>query len=260
MKNKDKVDISFVMACKGSRRYEDFGTNFVSSIYELAKGSGYTFEIIISHPNKIDDDRVIWLEEKENLGPSVAFNNCAKISKGSYLALCIDDHVATGDIFGAIDFLKSDLFKDRKYKITTLSGGLLDILTFVEERPTHPHLLDSENVFNMPRFHVMPFPIIERETYENLLGGYILHPKTWGMGDWYLGAFLFHNEEPGIQYNAAKYQFLPNDPRTPEPQKQSFPHVYNSIYKLIKNYKKGMDYVYDAGIEAYNPKDDIPEA
>ena len=66
MKNENKVDISFLMS--SIKRYEDFGINFVSSIYQLSKGSKYTFEIIISHPDKIDDDRVIWLEEKENLG------------------------------------------------------------------------------------------------------------------------------------------------------------------------------------------------
>ena len=63
MKNEDKVDISFLMS--SIKRYEDFGINFVSSIYQLSKGSEYTFEIIISHPDKIDDDRVIWLEKKK---------------------------------------------------------------------------------------------------------------------------------------------------------------------------------------------------
>ena len=77
MKNEDKVDISFLMS--SIKRYEDFGINFVSSIYQLSKGSKYTFEIIISHPDKIDDDRVIWLEEKENLGQEVAFNNLSLI-------------------------------------------------------------------------------------------------------------------------------------------------------------------------------------
>ncbi len=252
MKNENKVDISFLMS--SIKRYEDFGTNFVSSIYELAKESKYTFEIIVSHPNKIDDDRVVWLEEKENLGQEVAFNNCARISKGDYLAVCVDDHFAGGDVFGVIDFLKSDLFKDRKYKVTTLAGGLSDEITFVEPKPTHINLLDRENVFGMPRFHVMPFPIVERETYKDLLGDYVMHPKLWSMADWYLGAFLYYNDEPGIQYNGAKYHRLPNDPMTPQHKMPDFHITYNSIYKLIKNYKKGMDYVYDIECDVYNPK------
>ena len=252
MKNENKVDISFLMS--SIKRYEDFGTNFVSSIYELAKESKYTFEIIVSHPNKIDDDRVIWLEEKENLGQEVAFNNCARISKGDYLAVCVDDHFAGGDVFGVIDFLKSDLFKDRKFKITTLAGGLTDEITFVEEGPTHRNLLQAENVFSMPRFHVTPFPIVERSTYENLLGEHIMHPKLWSMADWYLGAFLYYNGEQAIQYNGAKYHRLPNDPMTVQSELKDFSITYNSVYKLIKNYKKGMDYVYDIECDIYKLK------
>jgi glycosyltransferase involved in cell wall biosynthesis len=252
MKNEGRVDISFLMS--SIKRYEDFGINFVSSIYELAKESKYTFEIIISHPNKIDDDRVVWLEEKENFGQEVAFNNCAKISKGDYLFICVDDHIATGDIFGVIDFLNSDLFKDRKYKITTLAGGMTDDITFVEHSPSHPHLLDEENIFNMPRFHVTPFPVVERSTYENLLGGHIMHPKLWSMADWYLGAFLYYNGEQAIQYNGAKYHRLPNDPMTAQSELKDFSITYNSIYKLIKNYKKGMDYVYGIECDIYKPK------
>jgi glycosyltransferase involved in cell wall biosynthesis len=248
---KNKVDASFLMS--SIKRYEDFGEKFVSSIYEIAKNKNYTFEIIISHPQKIDDERVIWINEEENLGQEVAFNNCAKISKGDYLFICVDDHIATGDIFGVIDFLNSDLFKDRKYKTTTLAGGMTDDITFVEHSPSHPYLLDEENTFNMPRFHVMPFPVVKRSTYKNLLGGYMMHPKLWSMADWYLGAFLFFNGEPGLQYNGAKFESLPHDPGGPQQGKPDFKVTYNSVYKLIKNYKKGENYVYDIDCQLYNP-------
>lgn len=235
---------SFLIAT--NRPYNEYAMKVVDS---LCSYNSHEFEIIVCSPNPISDNRIKWVEDKYHSGQSLAFFEAYQASIGEYIYILVDDHVVTGDIFGAIDFIEKNC---GKYKITTLAGGVSDEITKTERSPTFPYFLEKTgNLFNLPDFHVMPFPISKRDTIENLLDGYIFHPRLKTMHDWYLGAFLFLNGEPGLQYNGAKlHKFIDFpaskiDPITHRPDSRFFGESYINNYRLIKNYKPGMKYVYD---------------
>jgi len=244
--------LSFLITSK--RNYENFAKKTVDSIYEIK--TDIPFEIVICHPNEIKDDRITWIKDNEMKGPSNGFHLAYKKSQGEYVFICVDDAIIKGDIFGVIDFLNSKVFEFRKFKITTLAGifpnGTTNKLTKFERTPTHPKFLNlSNNFINAPDFNVMCFPIASRETIENKLGGFIFHPRIKTCHDWWLGAFLAMNDEIGIQYNNAKLigcsnkdEFL-TDPIINRKASKYFGESYINTYRIIKNYKKGMPYVYD---------------
>jgi len=246
-------DFSFLISSK--RDYGTHARRTVDSIFELK--TDYSFEVIVCHPDEIKDDRVKWVKDDKLIGANYAFNLALLNSCGRYVSICVDDCVVKGDIFGSINFLESELFKDRKFKITTLSAmssyGSTNEVTNFEKKPKHKDVLVAMDCYLIPpSFNVMCFPIISRETIEKELGGFIFHPRIKSGHDWWLGAFLQMNDEPGIQYNNAKFFSLgtPNklkfDPIIREPCASFLGESYVNTYRLIKNYKKGMPYVYDS--------------
>lgn len=243
-------DVSFLIATK--RNYENYAKRFIDSLYEIR--TNYSFEIIICSPEKISDNRVIWIEDDKKCGASYAYNLAAQKSSGKFLFICVDDALILGDIFGAIDFLKSDLFKNREYKITTLAGGITDELTRPEPSPRHPKYLNlTNNYTNYPNdCIVMCFPIMSRDTFINKFDQNIWHPRVKICHDWWLGAFLAMNGEPGIQYNGAKFLIAKSnsdefvyDQIIERHTPKYFGESYVNTYRLMKNYKKGLPYVYD---------------
>lgn len=241
-------DISFIMA--SNRPYIEFAKNFVDSIYNIK--TKYNFEIVICHPEKIEDERIKWIKDDKCIGSSYAFDLALKSSIGKYISVCVDDAVVIGNIFDSIDFLESELFSNRRFKITTLAGGMTDELTKPEPHPTYPtYLHKTNNYTNFPDCNVMCFPIVLKETIEKELGGFLFHPRIKICHDWWLGAFLAFNDEMGIQFNHAKFLIRPNnnefklDPILNHNYPRFFGESYVNTYRLMKNYKKGMPYVYD---------------
>lgn len=251
--------ISFIIASK--RPYEQYAKNFVDNLCN--SNHSKNFEIVICHPNIIDDNRIIYVEDDKRIGSSYAYNKAFEHSTGDYISVCIDDGILLGDIFSVIDFLESDLFSNRKFKITTLAGGLTDELTRPEPQPTYPeYLIKTNNYTTFPtNCNVACFPIVKRETIEKYLGS-LWHPRIKIAHDWWLGSFLALNDEPIIQYNAAKFEISSNssefiiDPILKVASPRFFGESYVNTYRLIKNYKIGMNYVYDTE-EDYLSEDKI---
>ena len=245
-------DFSFLISSK--RDYDTFAKKTVDSIFKLK--TDYLFEVIVCHPKEVKDNRVKWIKDDKLIGANYSFNLAFVNSCGRYVSVCVDDCVVKGDIFGSIKFLQSELFKDRKFKITTLAamlpGGFTDELTTFEKESKHKDVLVAMDCYlTPPSFNVMCFPILSRETVEKELGGFIFHPRIKSGHDWWLGAFLQMNDELGIQYNNAKFFNLgpPNklkfDSIIQEDSSNFLGESYVNTYRLIKNYKKGMPYVYD---------------
>jgi hypothetical protein len=245
-------DFSFLISSK--RDYDTHARKTVDSIFELK--TDYSFEVIVCHPDEIKDDRIKWIKDDKLIGANYSFHLALLNSCGRYVSICVDDCAVRGDIFGSINFLESELFKDRKFKITTLSAmpfyGFTNEVTLFEGKPKHKDVLVAMDCYLIPpRFNVMCFPILSRETIEKELGGFIFHPRIKSGHDWWLGAFLHMNDEPGIQYNNAKFFSLGSsnslkfDPILREPCAKFLGESYVNTYRLIKNYKKGMAYVYD---------------
>lgn len=246
--------ISFIISSK--RNYENYAKKVVDCIYKM--DAIYSFEIIVCHPEEIQDERIKWVKDDKMIGSSYAWDLAYKNSCGDFIFTCVDDCSIIGNLFGAVDFLNSSAFKDRKFKITTLAamhhlGGYTNNLTKFERTPKHPKfLLLTNNYINLPDFNVMCFPIASRETIDKELGGCVFHPRVKVGQDWWLGAFLSMNDEIGIQYNNAKFIGKPNkvefsiDPIIRLPSAKFMGESYINTYRLIKNYKKGMPYIYDA--------------
>lgn len=246
--------ISFIISSK--RNYENYAKKVVDCIYKM--DAVYSFEIIVCHPEEIRDERIKWVKDDKIIGSSYAWDLAYKNSCGDFIFTCVDDCSIIGNLFGAVDFLDSSAFKDRKFKITTLAamhhlGGYTNDLTKFETTPKHSKfLLSTNNYIIAPDINVMCFPIASRETIDKELGGCVFHPRVRVGQDWWLGAFLAMNDEIGIQYNNAKFIGEPNqeglseDPILGGRRAKLMGESYINTYRLIKNYKKGMPYIYDA--------------
>lgn len=250
--------ISFIISSK--RNYENYAKKVVDCIYKM--DAVYPFEIVVCHPEEIQDERIKWVKDDKMIGSSYAWDLAYKNSCGDFIFTCVDDCSIIGNLFGVVDFLNSSAFKNRKFKITTLPGmhrlgaATQNNLTKFESTPKHPKfLLLTNNYINLPDFNVMCFPIASRETIDKELGGCVFHPRVKVGQDWWLGAFLAMNDEIGIQYNNAKFIGEPNqeeleelseDPILGKHRAKLMGESYINTYRLIKNYKKGMPYIYDA--------------
>jgi len=249
------MDFSFLIASK--KPYDDYARKSVDSI--CAIDTKLKYEIIICHQDEIRDSRVRWIKDDKLSGSCYAYNTCYKYSSGKYIFIFTDDAILHGDIYGTIDFLESDLFKNKKFKITTLPGMLRDKtspinITKFEKEPSYPDILKLTDCYIIcPPFNVPCFPIFSRETVDNFLGGILFHPSVKICHDWWLGAFLYFNGEPIVQYDKAliigdPILAIPHEDLILEDTKvKFFGESYVNTYRIIKNYFKGMPYVYDEG-------------
>jgi GT2 family glycosyltransferase len=85
------------------------------SLYDKLKNT--SFEIIIIDNNSSDEScayiknnypKIILIESKANLGFAKGNNETVKHAKGEYLLLINNDTIVLDDLFGVLDFLKSD--------------------------------------------------------------------------------------------------------------------------------------------------------
>jgi len=244
---------SFLIASK--RDYQSHAKKVVDSIIERCNGSD-DYEIVLCHKDTIDDDRVVFVKDDAMVGSSHAFNLAYSKSVGDYVYVCVDDGIVHGDLMGAADFLESNIFADRKIKITTLpavNGN--DVIRFERRTAINNqranrllHLTDSFT--DVYPFAVMCFPVIARESVEKYLDGYIFHPRIKNCGDWWLGAYLYINEEEGVQYNGARFTIAKNRDFHYDIVFQDYRckfggEAWINTYRLMKFYNHKLGYVYD---------------
>lgn len=242
-------DISFVIT--SIKPYNLFAKKVIDNIYKM--NGDIDFEVIVCHPDKVDDRRVRWIKDS-GTGNNHAINFAAKKTKSRYISFLSDDNLINGDLFGIVKFLDSKIFKNRKFKIATIPAGQTTEITKIERFPSFPKpLLATNNFFKLPDINVMCHPTLSIETLE-LLDGYVFHPYIKYFFDWWLGAYLFLNNENGLQYNGVTLSPIKNGPQYGYSvdkicgifQQKYFGESYVNIYRLIKNYTIGDKYVYDS--------------
>jgi len=180
------MDISFILPT--NREYDLFSKKVIDNINSL-NFMGKKFEIIVVSPNVIEGENVVFLKENElNKGCVGAYNAGYKISKGKYIILCSDDHFFDKNAPSIIDILKSDLYRNRKYKIICLPTNFHGSCLL-------PDYCESKSI-------IARYPVFERSTIENHLDGYIYHPKfKHHYPDHWLGFWLGEQGEDPIEYN-----------------------------------------------------------
>ena len=196
-------DITFLLP--SIKDYDSFGKKVVDSIYE--KDTDKLFEVIVCHPDHIDDNRVVYVKDNNRIGTTDALNNSVKYAKGEVIYSLTDDHTLTRDPFGAYEFLQSDTFKDRKFKVTTFPGGPNSGVSYAHYRK-HPDNSKLGTILNKLNCNidtnknsVMCFPIICKETLFKHLNRKIFNPNLKYLGDVWFGSFLKLNGEEGVQYD-----------------------------------------------------------
>ena len=244
MNNQTNYDISFLIASK--RPYTEYASKTVDSITLCVNNYSkpISYEVIVCHPEEVTDSRVKWVKDALCNGGNNAFNTAYSVSSGKYACVMVDDGDLTGNIAGILDVFQSEKMKKRKYKIMTLAGGTSDELTWLDPNPQYKEYLqhigtDTRGFTSL----VAPFPIVDRETVDNLMGGCIFRQDINIMGDMFLGMYLHMVEEPVIQYNAAKINIRNRnveerqvDPITGIRREKHFTESFVNMYKLLYNY------------------------
>lgn len=182
-------EISIIIAT--NRNHADYSKVVVDNINSL--GNRRSYEICVVSQEPTEGENVRWIEEKTRLGPIAAFNYAVDKSEGNYVVICVDDHVPVNRIDNAINFLESNFFDDRKYKITSLNPGAPCY------NPVRGDILgDSPIDFDVGRYPLLRFPIFDKQTLK-LLGGKIFHPAHYyHSSDIFLSYWLGKNGEPGV--------------------------------------------------------------
>lgn len=211
-------ELSFIVITNNPD-YKNYAKNVVESIHNVCTPSEYTYEILVCSPHEIQDSSVIYVEDEKGAdGSSVrAYNQAYKESKGRYIFILNDDHMIGKSALNAIEFLKSERFKERKYKVTSIGAGAgcnkwvstcVPSLAFLPPFPlseelSHPRFATTD------RYLIMGYPVFDRETVEKHFGGYLLNPKfKHHYADNWLPFWLGENgEEPLICDNTPLYPF-----------------------------------------------------
>jgi hypothetical protein len=184
------MDISFLIPT--IRPHDKFLSVVLNNIRSIP--TKYTYEICVYGPEKPADKDVVFFEEKERTGQLYGFNHMAKNCNGDYVIIMVDDHHFVNSFDLCIDFLKSDFFKNRKYKITSLNPG--DIVC----NPVKGQIMGDKPIdFDIPRFSICRFPVLAKSTMNDLLDGVVFPSVLKGSaGDNFLGGFLHKKGETCI--------------------------------------------------------------
>jgi glycosyltransferase involved in cell wall biosynthesis len=247
------VDVTILMV--SIKDYNNFGSKVVDAIY--SKDTDKTFEVIVCHPEHIDDKRVVHITDNKKTGATSALNHCVRYSKGDVIFAINDDNDPTHDLFGAYDFLQSGIFSDKKFRVATFPGGNSPQISYngpIASSSSCPgkEILDKLDCFvEVPRFPVMCYPIVDRETLVKHFDYCIFHPSLKYFGDIWLGGFLHLNGYEAHQYNGCFFRSIGGVdygssycPIMKQNTKQFELEAFVNLYRLFKHYRPGKPYNY----------------
>ena len=161
----------------------------------------YTYEILVVSFEEIKYKNVIWVEDKLKQPGHVvqAVNSLIPHSTGEYIIGLSDDHkLPNSKPLRVVEWLQSDAFKDRKYKVSGIgaSPGTLSALnrmtataipnislwyTNPERFPDHaafPEELKNPRFCSLEhRYLIVGYPVFERQTLMEHFGGYYFNPS-----------------------------------------------------------------------------------
>lgn len=189
------MNVSFIIATCRDIRYVN---KTIESINNLPQNK-YTYEILVYSPNEVIGKNVKWFREDMLRGPHYGFNFLINRSQGEYIYQLVDDMAIHSNGWNAIEFLESDIFKNRKYKITTLNTchepvRLAWPLGKLKREDANP------NDEWIPNHLCMRFPVIHREVIDKYFQKYFYHPELYyHQADAWMGYWIGETGEPGLE-------------------------------------------------------------
>ena len=196
-------DISFILPT--NRPFNEYGQHIVNDVHNIMEGEDYDYEVIVYSPEEpCKHPNIKWVEEKPDINSSaLGFNVGYKESCGKYVYTLTDYISISKSALKAIEFLESGVFKDRRFKVTSLIMEPINYATthmpVIGSRccpawantkihvnqpvgpavPTdlpwelcNPKYLKPEN-----KHSIMTHPVLDMDTVDNLMCGHILNPK-----------------------------------------------------------------------------------
>lgn len=190
-------DISFLIPT--NRPHSLYLNKTIESIERIDK-KNLTYEILVSSPFEDEDYGVVkFFIDEDNKGSIKPINYLASQSKGNIICVLVDDYTPSENLFSIVEFLNSELFENRKYKICSLSVSTPWGKIPPELVPTGVSNPITGEFLPHDRYYIVKFPVMDRNTY-NLLGKKIFHPHfIHHAADNYLAIYLGFMGEPTIE-------------------------------------------------------------
>lgn len=193
-------DVSFLIPT--NRPHHSHLNNVIESVKRL-DSLNFTYEFLVCSPHyDKDTEDVFFFKDYSNRGSILPINLLAEKAKGDFLTILTDDYLPSTNFFNIYNFLLSDTFSNRKFKITSPSVSVDGRVSAPPIRvpPSVPHPRINEEVkHNRP--YIMRFPTLTKETYK-LLGSKIFHPHfIHHAADNYLSLYLNHMGEDPIEFS-----------------------------------------------------------
>ena len=182
-------DISFLTLT--NRPYEEVAKVGIDSIKECLKAYPikYSAEFLICSPDEIKDENVAWVKDEINQSGNAGYciNKMFQHSKGKYIFALNDDYVFPDPKpLKAVEFLKSEVFNGKRFKVTSIGAGrgttcytgtCVPSLAFPPPYPLSEELKDPKYTQAPHRHLIMGYPVFERQTVLKELRAHLVNPS-----------------------------------------------------------------------------------
>lgn len=157
------MDLSFLLPSNTKDRdIKSFSSVTIDNINNLYGIKNYKYEILVYSPDEVTGENVRWIKETTfSDGCVAAYNALAKAATGKYLVQSGDDYTFDHNFHTAIDLLESSVYARRRFKMLVLGSD---------------NGLGSFMPAGYPKYTACRYPIIAKETVQNLMNGVMFHP------------------------------------------------------------------------------------
>jgi len=209
------MKVSFLLPT--NRDYAMFASNVVRNINETCS---FEKEILIYSPQEVHGENVKWFKEAPGgEGCVKGYNYLYKKSTGDFIVIVNDENgFRPGTIESCISFLASPFFLNRKLKVMSVGS---DIRSFPNSEETRRYTCIPTFGLTSRDYRVCGYPVFQRSTIEEHLGGYVFHPEfKHHYGDNYLPFYAGFIEEPindcptSSLIAVSKNEFITQQPHT----------------------------------------------
>ena len=197
------MDISFLI----STNRPELANVVIDYLNKIGSCEDYKYEICVFSPTTFGQRNVVNFHDKGG-GPLYGFNLMGQRSKGNTLCVLVDDHLPSYNIFSIINFLKNDIFLDRKMRISTLKSGSS---CWIPQGPPFP---DKVEDLKDSKILMLRWPILTRDTLHDYLNGHIFHPSfQYHWADNYLSYYVNKIDGNPVECNFVKLYQVINTPK-----------------------------------------------
>lgn len=195
-----RPDISFILLT--NQDYEKYARIVIKSIHDtiIRYHIKYSYEILLYSSEEPLDKDIIWVKDEINEPGNTVYglNKMFNYSNGKYIFMLNDDHLLPypdsyvnqfndkNEPLKAVEFLQSDVFKNRRFKVTSIGAGsnvhpygsaCVPNLTCPSPYPLSDELKNPKYTQTPHRHLVMGYPVLERQTVIKELRGFLFHPS-----------------------------------------------------------------------------------